>query len=330
MQVPPTKSRTELHVFTDATQLAVGTVAYLRMPQSTAILAFFVMGRSKIAPIKQQSKARLELDAAVLGVRLSEFIQSSLRFSLSFVTFWTDSTTVLAWIKSDSKQKTNVSHHIKEILKKIKSQLWHHVPGASNPADHATRDIKTENIEKLWLSPPPFLLLPQKEWVFGNFPSHETNVCSSFEVLESLDFGNYSTWTKLVGVVARLYQAIQIFKDRAKTAINAAHYAKARNYLLRCSQKSPFTEQLDALLKGKPLGHKDKLLPLGPFLDDNGLIRATGRLTEAPLPWATKHPIILNSDNHIRRLISRANFHPTNALHFPIENKSSLDIFHLF
>ena len=62
--------------------------------------------------------------------------------------------------------------------------------------------------------------------------------------------------------------------------------------LLSCSQKSSFTEQLEALLKGKPLGHKDKLLPLGPFLDDDGLIRATGRLTEAPLPWATKHRII--------------------------------------
>ena len=117
-----------------------------------------------------------------------------------------------------------------------------------------------------------------------------------------IDFKNYSTWSKLLGVVARLYQAIQTFKDRAKTAINAAHYAKARNYLFRWSQKSSFTEQLEALLKGKPLGHKDKLLPLGLFLDDNGLIRATGRLTEAPLPWTTKHPIILNSDDHSTRL----------------------------
>ena len=93
-----------------------------------------------------------------------------------------------------------------------------------------------------------------------------------------------------------------MFKDRAKTAINAAHYAKARNFLFRCSQKSSFTEQLGALLKGKPIGYKDKLLRLGHFLDDDGLIRATGLLTEAPLLWATKHPIILNSDNHITRL----------------------------
>ena len=89
------------------------------------------MGRSKIAPIKQQSIPRLELDAAVLGVRLSEFIQSSLRIPLSSVTFWTDSTTVPAWIKSDSKQKTYVSHRIKEILEKkqiLNSGIMYQVP----------------------------------------------------------------------------------------------------------------------------------------------------------------------------------------------------------
>ena len=76
------------------------------------------MGRSKIAPIKQQSIPCLELDAVVFGVRLSEFIRSSLRIPLSFVTFGTDSATVLTLIKSVFKQKTYVSHRIKENLEK--------------------------------------------------------------------------------------------------------------------------------------------------------------------------------------------------------------------
>ena len=70
------------------------------------------MGRSKIAPIKQQSIPRVEQDAAVFGVRLSEFIHPNLRTPLSSGTFWTDSTTVLTWVKSDFKQKTYVSYPI--------------------------------------------------------------------------------------------------------------------------------------------------------------------------------------------------------------------------
>ena len=76
-------------------------------------------------------------------------------------------------------------------------------------ADYATRGIKTENIEKRRFSPPP-LLLP---------PSLKTNVGTSCEVSSSLNFEKYSTWTRLLSVVAKLYQGFLNFKDRAKTAI---------------------------------------------------------------------------------------------------------------
>ena len=39
-----------------------------------------------------------------------------------------------------------------------------------------------------------------------------------------------------------------------------------------------------------------------PFLDDDDLIRATGRLIEAPRPWGTKQRFISYSYNHITRL----------------------------
>ena len=302
MHLLPTDKEQELHVFTDASQLALGTVAYLRNPVSPDIKVTFVMGRSKVAPLKQQSIPRLELDAAVLGVRLSNFIQSSLRQPLSSIIFWTDSTTVLNWIKADSKQKIYVSRRVEEILEKTKPQQWKHVPGSANPADHATRGIKAEDIEKCWLSPPEFLLKPQNDW-FAAFPSaQKTNACISSDVSDCVQFENFSSWNRLLGVVARLYQAIQRFKDRSNTELNAHHFEKARNYLFLCSQKSSFAEQLDALSKHKPLSSRDKLLPLAPFLDENGLLRATGRLTEAPIPWSTKHPLILNTDNHITRL----------------------------
>ena len=71
----------------------------------------------------------------------------------------------------------------------------------------------------------------------------------------------------LLSVVARLYQAVKHF-------IDAAHFAKARNFsIIHKSQLSLNTNNVNPLA-------------LGPFLDDDGLIRlirATGRLTETPL-----------------------------------------------
>ena len=138
------------------------------------------------------------------------------------------------------------------------------VPEAADPADHTTRGIKTENNEKLWLSAPPILLLFQQEWVFQIPPSHETNFSKLSEDFDSFQFKMYSTWTRLLGVVARLYKAIQIIKDRAKTAISAAHYAKARSYLFRCSQTSSFTEQLEALQNVKLLVTRTNTFHLDP------------------------------------------------------------------
>ena len=70
------------------------------MPQSREIQAFVVMGRRcKIASIEQQSIPRLQLDAAVLVIRLSQFIQSYLRSPLSSGTFRTEGTTLLHWIR---------------------------------------------------------------------------------------------------------------------------------------------------------------------------------------------------------------------------------------
>ena len=48
MQVLRTNWTTELHIFSDASQLALGTVAYIRTPQSTELKALFVIGRAKV------------------------------------------------------------------------------------------------------------------------------------------------------------------------------------------------------------------------------------------------------------------------------------------
>ena len=257
------------------------------------------MGRSKSALINQQCIPLLELVAAVLGVRLIEFIRSSLGIPLSFVTFWTDSSTKLTWNKSVSKQKTFVLHQESSRTKEVKTVATQ-TRRSQFRWSYQSLHLNGKHRKTLAFTV-TVLLLPQKVWVFENPPSQETNNSTLSEVFVSFLLRTYSTWTKLLGVVAKLYQEIRNFKDRAKTAINAAQ----RKYLFRCSQKSLFPEQLEALSKRKTLGHKDKVLALRPFLNDDGLIRAFGGLTEAPSPWATNQPFILNSDDQITHLFNQ-------------------------
>ncbi|XP_015111510.1 uncharacterized protein LOC107037459 [Diachasma alloeum] len=79
---------------------------------------------------------------------------------------------------------------------------------------------------------------------------------------------------------------------------------QARLLWMRGSQAEAFTEQLRQLNQGKSLHVKDPLTRLSPFLDDEGIIRLGGRLSEASLPYAEKHPIILPAGHNSNLIIS--------------------------
>ena len=62
----------------------------------------FIAAKSRVAPLKQLAIPLLELQAAVLASRLAKTIQEESRIKFSDVMFFTDSTIVLAWIRSTS------------------------------------------------------------------------------------------------------------------------------------------------------------------------------------------------------------------------------------
>ena len=87
-----TASDIELHVFCEASEKAYGVVAYLKFqfmkdkPQCS-----FVMAKNTLALIKTISLLRLQLNAAVLGIRLYKTIIKELDLPIYKSTFWTDS-----------------------------------------------------------------------------------------------------------------------------------------------------------------------------------------------------------------------------------------------
>ena len=68
----PEESAVELHVFEDTSSCAYGAVAYLEFKSNSEFKCSFVIGKSRIAPIKENSLSisKLELHAAVTVSRI--------------------------------------------------------------------------------------------------------------------------------------------------------------------------------------------------------------------------------------------------------------------
>lgn len=65
----------ELHTFVDGSEEAYAAASYLRAESNDGVICTLIGAKSKVAPLKHHSIPRLELLAAVLGVRLATNIQ---------------------------------------------------------------------------------------------------------------------------------------------------------------------------------------------------------------------------------------------------------------
>ena len=167
------ESENEIHVFVDASAVAVAAVAYLKtVPNlATDVEPCYLIGKCKVAPIKQISIPKLELEAAVIGVRILSTIMKESSFQITRSTLWTDSQVVLDWLSTTKKQPVFVANRLKEILASTDACQWKHVTTKENPADHGTRGLNPDKIPAKWLTAPAFLSTRQLS-APENFPKH--------------------------------------------------------------------------------------------------------------------------------------------------------------
>ncbi len=89
-----------LVIFADASPVAFGAVAYLRVRFGDKIHVSFVMAKGRLAGLKPTTIPRLELKAAVLAINLSLIVKQELRLKFSSVEFHTDSQIVLYQLRA--------------------------------------------------------------------------------------------------------------------------------------------------------------------------------------------------------------------------------------
>lgn len=119
-----------LHVFCDANKKSYAACAYMRSGINENVSVNLAMAKSMHAPLKELTIPRLELMAAVIGVRLG--MQVKVYFAVPIPTYyWRDSAVALTWIKMKEEEVSIVfiNDRCKEILSYSKSEEWRFVPG---------------------------------------------------------------------------------------------------------------------------------------------------------------------------------------------------------
>lgn len=94
----------QIHHFSDASEAGYGTMSFLRLEDGDNVHVSFLVGKARVAPLKQITIPRPELTAAILAVRVEAMLQKELQWQLERSMFWTDSTTVLKYIFNEARR----------------------------------------------------------------------------------------------------------------------------------------------------------------------------------------------------------------------------------
>ncbi|XP_053392389.1 uncharacterized protein LOC128555058 [Mercenaria mercenaria] len=278
-----------LNVFVEE---AYGTAVFMRSKnQDDDISVKFVCSKTRVSPLTAVNIPRLELMAAVLGLRLALTVTKAIVMSMIKVTFWTDSANVIHWISNESRRfKPFVAHRIGEIHTYSAPKQWRYVSTTDNPADIASRRTTAEDLVQNTL------------WWNGDVTTEDL-----------LDPERFSDWSRLLRVTAWVKRFADNFRntnDRNKNSVlTVKELQEAENLLIHKAQVKQYPEEYSSIVKGQPIPRNSKLIPLNVKIDEQGMMRCDTRLTHARfLPYDVRYPIILPRKSPVTRLLVKS-FH---------------------
>lgn len=310
----------ELHGFSDASNRAMGAACYVRSIDIQGnTLVRLLYAKSKVAPLKKQTTPKLELIAAHLLANTMQTVKESLKCEVNKVQFWSDSSVVLAWIKTQPhKLNRFVSNRVSHIQALSRPADWSWVSSYYNPADILSRGIDADKIKSnsQWWHGPPWLSRPEQEWpqqeVSLTCPLPELKQTSTCNITTNNNniffndlFTRFSSDSKLFRVFAYVQRFIYNCKEKAnkiKGPISLQELEEAKNSLYQVAQRESFPCEISLLKNNKVLPNNSVLLSLKPFIKDN-LLRVGGRISLSSYHYNKKHPVILHAGHTLTKLI---------------------------
>lgn len=316
----------QLHVFADASEEAFAAVAYWRVVHADGVDISFVLGKTRCAPTQILSVPRLELQAALLATRMMREIRQSLDVQITRTTFWSDSETVLKWLRCDQrKYKQFVAFRVAEILEAAPVSNWHWVPTAMNPADDGTRVQRPPkfNPEARWTRGPEWLRLDENEWparVVLNADADDNGAevrrkfvgATSSKSTPNVKYQNFSQFRRVCCAFAYVRRFISYARteksQRRRGELGAEEIHAGMLSACRLVQREAYEDEFKTLQDGRPLPISSGIFTLKPYVDDVGLMRVYGRTDAAAddiLPYDARRPILLPRQHRFTMLLVR-------------------------
>ena len=317
------KSTLELVGFSDASKVAYAAVVYLRCVTEIhghkGVKTNFIIAKTRVAPMKQQTIPRLELLGAVLLARLVYIVKEFLsRWTFENTTYCTDSKNVYYWIQSLKKYNQYIAKLLAEINSLTSKEQWQHVDGKDNPADYPTRGMSVDQLcdskewfhAPSWCSDPDFcharkcpVLVPPTECLKEELKTaHTHTVVESSGLSKHINLKDYSTLGRLLSLTAYIYMFVKKFIEKKDvTYTEMLRHAEVQWVI---NQQKQHCSKLLPYLKGeakKPSASIHKQFDL--FIDESGVIRCSGRFKYANLSYKVKYPALLPSDSYLTTLI---------------------------
>ena len=138
-------TRIQIHGFSDALQIGLGIAIYVRAINQKIIESSLIFARSLVVPSELKpkptksgvirevsiSRPRLELQATKLLAKTTSQIAKFLEIKIESINLWTDSSSVIQWLKN----KENKDVFVRNRTPIIREYRVRHVSGEENPAN---------------------------------------------------------------------------------------------------------------------------------------------------------------------------------------------------
>ena len=297
----------KLHGFADASFKACAAVIYVQITQTSESYVQLLTAKSRVSK-PGLTVPRLELVAAQMLVKMLKQVQLALeRTTFSEIHGWSDSKTVLCWLKNKSEWKQFVRLRVDQILQESNIK-WHYVNTKDNPADIASRGMHIHQLasNELWWRGPPWLN-DQRDW--PSLPelksteeseAEKRNISATAVIAEKspqgleaiIDLQRYDSQHKVIRITAWVYRFVNNarIKDRvvSKTLSIEETRSAEVNWIQQIQGKTKSCENFQQLQNQLNLKVED------------GILKCHGRLEHAEIE---SKPILLPRDHLFTTLV---------------------------